>query len=72
MITAILSAIANASSLLDHLWQTFNGSGAVQAKVAQMDQAGKDAHNKLVNDAMHGTPEQKAAALAELKKLVSE
>lgn len=69
---SILSAISAAMSLLDHLWQAYNNSGMVQAKVAQMSQNDKDKHAELINKAMHGTVEERKAALAEIQKLVSE
>lgn len=72
MLSAILAAIANATALFDHLWQTFNNSDAVQAKVNQMNQSEQDDYNATVQLAMHGTPEQKKAALDKIRKLVSQ
>lgn len=72
MIGAIVTAIANAEALLKSLWDSYNSAPMVQAKVAQMTQEEKDAHNVLLDQAMHGTAEERAKAAAELQKLVSE
>ena len=69
---SILSLISNALAIIDHLWLSFNNSGEVKAKVAQMTQTELDSYNSTVYLAMNGTPTQKEAALLELRKLTSE
>ena len=69
---AILAAIGAALAILEHLWESFNSSAMVKEKVAQMSQEEKDAHNAIMSKAMHGTPEERQAALGALRKLVSE
>jgi hypothetical protein len=72
MISAIVSAIGNAEALLKSLWDSYNSAPMVQAKVAQMTQEDKDAHNVLLEKAMHGTADERAKATADLQKLLSE
>jgi hypothetical protein len=72
VITAIITAIGQAETMLNNLWSAYNNSGMVQAKVAQMTQEERDAHNVLLETAMHGNAADRAAATAELQTLVSE
>jgi hypothetical protein len=72
MILGILSAIGAAFTLIEHLFIAFNNAPVVQAKVAQMTQDEKDKHRALVKQAMSGTPEQRAAALEQLRELAAE
>lgn len=70
---AIISAIANAMAIIDHLWNAFNNSTMVKAKVDQMNQDDKDKHTELVSKAMNGaTPAERAKALKDLRLLASE
>ncbi len=68
----IISAVSNAEALLKNLWDAYNSAPMVQAKVAQMTEDDKKAHNDLVDEAMHGDAKSRAAATLELQKLLSE
>lgn len=71
-VSAILSVIANAEALLKSVWDAYNTAPMVQAKVAQMTEDEKAAHNQLLDQAMHGDAVKREAATAELRKLLSE
>ena len=71
MIAAILSAVGNALSVVNHIWESYNRSDMVQAKVAQMSQNDQDKHAELIAQAM-AAGKQQQAALDEIRKLTSE
>ncbi len=72
MITAILTAIAQAEKLLDHLWQSFNSTAMVTNKVAQLSQDNQDKYRVLIQQSMTGDPASRAAALQQVRDLVAE
>lgn len=71
-ISAILSLVANAEALLKSVWDAYNTAPMVQAKVAQMTEDEKKAHNDLLDQAIHGDAKAREAATNELRKLLSE